>query len=158
MRRILLLLFFVCPLGLSAQKAVSAVQPNQTSSTPGVESLKKDLTALKVQRKTSLLEYNIAKSQLNANVEELQKTRDQALLLNKKLDSLNERMSTEGKDRIQQKFENSLVKLDSLTGLNKYIEAQFIQKSDYLKSLDYKIRLTQRQIKDIEDKNRKLKT
>ena len=158
MRRFLLLLLFVCPFGLFAQKTVSSVQPNQTSSVPGVESLKKDLSVLKIQRKTSLHEYNIARSQLNANFEELQKARDEALVLNKKLDSLNERKSAVGKDKIQRKFDNSLVRLDSLTGLNKSIEDQFKQKSNELKSLDYKIRVTQQQIKDIEDKNKKLKT
>ena len=157
MRRILLLLFFVCPFGLLAQKTVSSVQP-QTSSVPGVESLKKDLAALKALRKSSSHEYNIARSQLNANFEQLQKTRDEALVLNQKLDSLNDRKSTVGKEKIQRKFDNSLVKLDSLTGLNISIEAQFKQKSEELKSLDYKIRVTQQQIKELEDKNKKLKT
>ena len=157
MRRILLLLLFVCPFGLLAQKTVSSVQ-SQNSSVPGVEPLKKELAALKALRKSSSHEYNIARSQLNANFEQLQKTRDEALVLNQKLDSLNDRKSTVGKDKLQRKFDNSLVKLDSLTGLNISIEAQFKQKSEELKSLDYKIRLTQQQIKDLEEKNKKLKT
>ncbi len=158
MRRILLLVLFVCPFGLLAQKTVSSVKSNQTSTVPGVDPLKKELAALKTLRKSSSHEYNIARSQLNANFEQLQKTRDETLELNKKLDSLNERKSTVGKEKLQRKFDNSLVKLDSLTGLNISIEAQFKQKSDELKSLDYKIRVTQQQIKDLEEKNKKLKT
>ena len=157
MRRIILLLLFVCPFCLFAQKLGSTAPPQQNSSAPGVESLKKDLLVLKTQRKKSAHEYNIARSQLNANFDELQKTRDEALALNKKLDSLNERHSTTGKEKVQTKFDNTLGKLDSLTGLNISIEDRFKQKSGELKTLDERIQLVQRQIKDVEDKNKKLK-
>lgn len=156
MKNILLLAFAILPFGLMAQKGSTPV--HTTKASPEIESLRKDLTLLNSQKKKSVVEYNVIRSQLNSSYELLQKTRDEALVLNNKLDSLNRVKSSKQKiASTERKFDEALSRLDSLTGQSNTLVINYEKKSAELKELNDRILKTKQQIVAVEEKNKKPK-